>query len=159
MPADRAVNIHATAIVLGDRGVLIAGPSGSGKSALALSLLSSFGRTGRFARLVGDDQLFVEARAGRLVATCPDTIAGLAEVRGLGPRRLSNLNSAVIDLAVRLTDPSETKRFSDPESEHIAGVHLPLLVLPANNVAASLLAVAAWLEAPPFLPRSGRDAP
>ena len=142
--------MHATALVLGDRGVLITGPSGSGKTTLALALIDRFVSQQRFARLVGDDQLFVAARGGRLVASCPSTIAGLAEVRGVGPRPLPTLASAVIDLVVRLIPECETPRLPDPSSETIAGIAVPRLDLPSRNVIAASLAVTAWLAAPPF---------
>jgi serine kinase of HPr protein (carbohydrate metabolism regulator) len=142
-------NIHATALVLGDRGVLITGPSGSGKTTLALTLIDRFLSNGRFARLVGDDQLFVAAR-GRLVASCPPTIARLAEVRGVGPRPLPALGCAVIDLIVRLVPEHDAPRLPDPASEVIAGIELPRLDLPARNAVAASLAVTAWLAPPPF---------
>ncbi len=142
--------MHATALVLGDSGVLITGPSGSGKTRLALALIDRFVLQQRFARLVGDDQLFVAARGGRLVASCPGTIAGLAEVRGVGPRPLPTLASAVIDLVVRLIPECETPRLPDPLSETIAGIAVPRLDLPSRNVIAASLAVTAWLAAPPF---------
>jgi serine kinase of HPr protein (carbohydrate metabolism regulator) len=143
-------NIHATALVLGDRGVLIAGPSGAGKTTLALTLIDRFGSNERFARLVGDDQLFIAARGGRLVASCPPAIAGLAEVRGVGPRALPALASAVIDLIVRLVPEHDAPRLPDPASETIAGIELPRLDLPARNAVAASLAVTAWLAAPAF---------
>ena len=108
------INIHATALVLGDRGVLITGPSGSGKTTLALTLIERCAAQQRFARLVGDDQLFVAARGGRLVASVPDTIAGLAEVHGLGPRPLPALANAVIDLVVRLVPERDAPRLAGP---------------------------------------------
>jgi len=143
-------NLHATALVLGDRGVLITGPSGSGKTTLALTLIKAFGARGQFARLVGDDQLFVRAQSGRLVASSPETIAGLAEVFGVGPRPLRHLGSAVVDLVAKLVEAADAPRFSDPLTEMIAGVALPRLDLPARNAAAASLAVAAWLKASPF---------
>jgi serine kinase of HPr protein (carbohydrate metabolism regulator) len=143
-------NLHATALVLGDRGVLITGPSGSGKTTLALTLIRESGARGQFARLVGDDQVFVESRGGRLVASCPETIAGLAEVFSTGPRSLPHLQSAVVDLVVKLAEAADAPRFSDPLTEPLEGVVLPRLDLPARNVAAASLAVAAWLGAPPF---------
>jgi serine kinase of HPr protein (carbohydrate metabolism regulator) len=144
------INIHATALVLGDRGVLITGPSGSGKTTLALTLIDRFGSDERFARMVGDDQLFIAARGGRLVASCPPAIAGLAEVRGVGPRPLPTLASAVIDLIVRLVQEHDAPRLPDPASETIAGIELPRLDLPERNAVAASLAVTAWLAAPPF---------
>jgi serine kinase of HPr protein (carbohydrate metabolism regulator) len=143
-------NIHATALLLGDRGVLICGLSGSGKTTLALTLIGQFSAAGRFARLVGDDQLFVHSPAGRLVVSSPETIAGLAEVHGLGPRPLPHQPSAVIDLVVRLVAEAEAPRLPEPQTETLAGVVLPRLDLPARNSTASALAVTAWLKAPPF---------
>lgn len=143
-------NIHATALVLGDRGVLITGPSGSGKTTLALTLIETFAASGKFARLVGDDQLFVKASGGRLIASSPATIAGLAEVHGLGPRPVRHISPAVIDLVVKLAEAADAPRFSDPLTELVEGIVLPRLDLPARNALASGLAVAAWLKAPPF---------
>ena len=143
-------NIHATALVLGDQGVLITGPSGSGKTTLALTLIRNFLSAGSFARLIADDQIFVEARHGRVIVSSPPTIAGLAEVYGLGPRPLPHLESAVIDVVVRLVPEVDALRFSDPLSETVAGIALPRLDLPSRNRTASSLAVAAWLKAPPF---------
>jgi serine kinase of HPr protein (carbohydrate metabolism regulator) len=143
-------NIHATALVLGDRGVLIAGSSGAGKTTLALTLIDRFRSDERFARMVGDDQLFIAGRGGRLVASCPPAIAGLAEVRGIGPRPLPALASAVIDLIVRLVPEHDAPRLPDPASETIAGIELPRLDLPERNAVAASLAVTAWLGAPPF---------
>ncbi len=143
-------NIHATALVLGGHGLLIAGPSGSGKSNLALMLISTCEARGGFARLVGDDQLFVAARSGRLVVTCPRQTAGLVEVHGLGPRALPHMDAAVIDLVVRLVAEDTAPRFAEPASETIAGLEIPCLDLPARNAQAASLALNAWLAAPPF---------
>ena len=56
-----ADNFHATAVVLGDRGIVIAGEPGMGKTQLALDLISHARTQGRFARLVADDQIFLSA--------------------------------------------------------------------------------------------------
>ena len=138
-------NIHATALVLGDRGVLIRGRSGSGKTTLALALIASFQSQGRFARLVGDDQLFPAARNGRLVVRPPVAIAGLVEIPGFGPQPLPFLADAVIDRVVWLVPETAAPRLADPRTEAIAGVELPRLDLAARNTAAAAVAVTAWL--------------
>jgi serine kinase of HPr protein (carbohydrate metabolism regulator) len=143
-PAQR--NIHATAIVVGDRGLVIVGPSGSGKTTLATALVEHFSRQGKFSRLVGDDQLFVEARHGRTVARAPATIAGLVEVPGLGPRAAPHEPAAIIDLCIRLAPAAGVPRFQDEAREDIAGCPVPTIVLAARNVTAALSAVAAELE-------------
>jgi serine kinase of HPr protein (carbohydrate metabolism regulator) len=138
-------NVHATALVLGDRGLLITGPSGSGKTTLALALIAGEAAAGRFARLVGDDQLFVEAFGGRLVAACPRAISGMAEVYGIGPRRQPHVASAVIDFVVRLVPQADAPRLGEAQTVAIAGISLPAIDLPERNVEACRLAVAAWL--------------
>ncbi len=95
-----APTIHATAVLLGHCGILIRGPSGSGKSRLALSLLQSAG--GGFARLVGDDRIHLEAVHGRLLMRPATALAGLIEVRGLGVVRRPFEPVAVAELVVDL---------------------------------------------------------
>jgi serine kinase of HPr protein (carbohydrate metabolism regulator) len=143
-------NLHATALLLDDRGVLISGPSGSGKTTLALELIRQFAAAGRFARLVADDQLFLGASAGRLIVSRPETIAGLAEVHGLGPRPTPTAATAVIDLVLRLVSQGEAPRYQESATEMIAGVTIPRVDLAARNTTGSVLAVTALLQAPPF---------
>jgi serine kinase of HPr protein (carbohydrate metabolism regulator) len=82
---------------------LIRGPAGAGKSQLALALLDTV-RPGRlpFARLVADDRVALVAAHGRLIASAPEAIRGLIEVRGLGIRRMEYQPSAVVGLVVDL---------------------------------------------------------
>jgi hypothetical protein len=70
--------LHATCVAIGGRGVLITGPSGSGKSDLALRLID------RGAELVSDDGTVVAGRNGRLIACAGPNIAGQIEARGIG---------------------------------------------------------------------------
>ena len=68
-------NIHATCISYRDNGILLIGPSGSGKSDLALRMMMNKG-----AQLVADDRTDVEEKFGRLRATCPENIRGITEL-------------------------------------------------------------------------------
>ena len=87
--AAEASTIHASAVLVGATAVLIRGPSGSGKSQLAWDLMQAAQQGPLpFARLVGDDRVFVEARAGRLLVRPAPALAGLIEIRGLGIRRI-----------------------------------------------------------------------
>lgn len=140
------LNIHATALVVGDRGLLILGPSGSGKTTLALALIDHFSSHGEFSRLVGDDQLFVEVRAGRLLALAPHATAGLVEVWGLGPRPVRFEPEVVLDLAVRLVPADQVERLQERAVEIIAGCSVPLIRLAERTVTAALPAVVANLE-------------
>ncbi len=113
---------HGTCVTLDGVAVLLRGPSGSGKSDLALRLIDGG------ARLIADDQTLVDMRDGRLVASAPETIAGEMEVRGIGILAVEAETSGILGLVVDLVaDPPE--RMPEPETTEILGVALPLLRL------------------------------
>lgn len=114
---------HATAVALDGRAVLLEGPSGSGKSDLALRLIQAGGR------LVADDQVAIEARDGALWATPPAAIAGLIEVRGIGLLRLPYLAEARLALSVELVAPAAVERLPAAAVVTLAGLTLPRLRL------------------------------
>lgn len=145
-----AANIHASAVLLGDRCVLITGASGAGKTGLALALIARMHGLGRFGRLVGDDQLLLSAHRGTLICTAPHTISGLVEVRGLGPTYVPFHRRAVVDLVVRLVAADTAERFPEPSTERIADCDVASLVLAAGDRDAAVYAVLAWLCLPPF---------
>ena len=119
--------IHATAIVLARPGrpfgLLLTGPSGAGKSSLALALIDEWQAAGRFARLVCDDRTVLRARHGRLIARPPAALAGLIEVRGLGPVARAHLPAACIHAHVHVREPVE--RLPDPTTSTFEGIALP----------------------------------
>jgi HPr kinase/phosphorylase len=97
-------SIHASAVLVGARAVLIRGPSGAGKSRLASALLQRSSESGQppFALLVADDRSHLEPHHGRLLVRPAPEITGLIEVRGLGIRRLPYEPVAVVGLVVDL---------------------------------------------------------
>ncbi|HLY57166.1 MAG TPA: RNase adapter RapZ [Stellaceae bacterium] len=115
------IRVHGTAVVVAGRGVLLRGPPGAGKSDLALRLIAGGGT------LVADDQVEIEPVEGALIASPPETIAGLLEVRGVGIRRLPFVRSVRLVLVVDLVAAIERL----PEARHaeIAGLDLPALEL------------------------------
>jgi HPr kinase/phosphorylase len=136
MTADLAT-VHASAVLVGARAVLIRGPSASGKSRLALELLEA-ARTGtlRFARLVADDRVHLEAIGGRLLARPPDALAGLIEVRGVGLLRVTHEPRAVIGLVVDLDAPDAQRLpAADQRRIEINGIFVPRLAI-AKDLAA-----------------------
>lgn len=143
-------NIHATGVVLADRGIVIAGEAGSGKTQLALALICHARACGLFARLVGDDQLFLTVRHGRLLCAAPATIAGLAEVRGLGPVRLSHAGQAPVDLLVRLVGRAAAERLPEMCTESLLGQNIPVLRLAGDDRPAAVMAIMARQSLPPF---------
>jgi serine kinase of HPr protein (carbohydrate metabolism regulator) len=125
------VNIHATAIVVGTRGLLFTGPSGCGKSTLAFACLAAAKRHGAFAALVADDQVLISCCGDHLIASRPEAIANLIELRGSGIARVESVASIVLDLAIAIVSLPEAERLP-PENEgySIAGMgELPLLRL------------------------------
>lgn len=118
-------HIHATAIAVGDRAALIRGPSGSGKSDLALRCLA-MGQSPLVeqpARLIADDQVIIHRIGARLSATAPASLKGLIEVRGIGIASVDATDQAdvvlIVDLlpdgvvAERLPQPWPTVRLLD----------------------------------------------
>lgn len=122
-----APTIHASAVLFGHRGILIRGPSGSGKSALALSLLQSANEI--FARLVGDDRIHLEASHGRLLMRPATVLQGLVEIRGLGIVRVPFEPVAVAHLVVDL-ETADMPRLPDPASLTVSIEGVPLARLP-----------------------------
>jgi HPr kinase/phosphorylase len=133
--------VHASAVLIGERAVLVRGPAGSGKSRLVLALLQA-AETGLlpFARLVADDRVQIETAHGRLLARPPPALAGLLEVRGLGIRRLPYEPLAVIGLVVDLA-AADAERLPPPGSRQadVAGITLPRLAVAAGVDALALL--------------------
>lgn len=149
----KTVNIHATCVRLAkagaalgapaSAGILILGPSGSGKSDLALRLME------RGALLVADDrtELFVER--GRLCARAPKRIAGYIEVRGLGIIELPHAAKTRIAIAVKLTRDSVRmpvhQHYKPPQSLRSALAARPPLIAfdPFETSAPAKIAAAA----------------
>ncbi|MSP02939.1 MAG: aldolase [Acetobacteraceae bacterium] len=114
--------IHGTCVARGEAGVLIVGPSGSGKSDLALRLIS------KGFVLVADDR--VEIAGGR--ARAPDSLAGLMEVRGLGIVRLPYVSDVTLKVVISLTPHPE--RLPKPERHPV--LDLPVVHLNAGEASA-----------------------
>lgn len=129
-PSDGRLILHASAVAVAGRGLLILGSSGSGKSALALAMI------GRGAGLVADDRVEITRRGGALYASAPLAIAGLLEARGVGILRFPAVPEAPVALAVDL-DRAPTARMPQPvtithlglATELISGREIPNLDL------------------------------
>ena len=129
--------LHATAVAIDGRAVLLSGPSGSGKSDLALRLIDAG------ARLVADDQSELRREGDLLLARAPATIAGLFEVRGLGILRLDALAEAPVGLVADLMAAERIDRLPPRRAEMILGVAVPLIgIAPFEASAAAKLRLA-----------------
>ncbi|WP_419798747.1 MAG: HPr kinase/phosphorylase [Terasakiella sp.] len=115
--------IHATAIAIDEQGILLRGPSGSGKSDLALRLIE------QGARLVSDDRVELIKKGNEMIAFAPATIKDLFEVRHLGILKLQSLESAPLRLVVDLCPAEELERMPERSHMEIEGVELAHLRL------------------------------
>jgi serine kinase of HPr protein (carbohydrate metabolism regulator) len=132
--------IHATSLAIGDSAILIVGPSGSGKSDLALRLID------RGAKLVSDDYTIVSRKGLTATARAPETIKDKLEVRGIGIVAVSSKQGVQIIGIFDLTE--QMNRMPDLEAKrNIAGVSLPILGIRPFEASAPLkveLAVKQW---------------
>jgi serine kinase of HPr protein (carbohydrate metabolism regulator) len=131
--------LHATCVAVGGRGVLITGPSGGGKSDLALRLIDRGGV------LVSDDQTVLAVEGERLMAAAPATIAGQIEVRGLGivamPQRSPMPDSHLIELG------ASVERMPEPRRRSLCGIAVPAIALDPFEASAPIkaeLALGEW---------------
>ena len=122
--------IHATCVSIDGRGVLITGPSGSGKSDLALRLMD------RGALLVSDDYTCLTPMGDTLEARAPANIAGRIEVRGIGIVQRATLECAPVALYVVANSAPE--RMPEAMLKVIAGITIPTLDLALLHASAPI---------------------
>mgnify|MGYP005811884443 FL=1 len=123
-------SMHATSIVVGRTGLLFLGPSGAGKTGAAFACLSEAAALGWNAALIADDRTILTVHGDRCIASCPEPIRGLLELRGTGIVRFRQIDRAVMQAAVVLSQPSAGSRLP-PESETFScnGASMPLMRL------------------------------
>ena len=147
---DRRI-VHGVLMAVFGRGVMIVGPSGSGKSDLALGLLD------RGHALVADDAVRVEHRGDALLGSAPETTDGILAVRGLGLIDVvktfgddAYLPYVQIERLVELGSPSDEPAadpFSDELNRHrLCGKEIPCIQIdPARSDMLPLI-VETWLR-------------
>jgi serine kinase of HPr protein (carbohydrate metabolism regulator) len=135
-------SIHASAVLVGAKAVLIRGPSGSGKSRLAWNLIQAGGQDGLpFVCLVADDRAFVEAQGGRLLVRPAPALGGMLEIYGLGIRQLAFEPLAVVGLVVDLA-AEDAVRLPEPSKTAISGISLSRIAIAAGMAALPLVLAA-----------------
>jgi len=156
-----AASVHATAVLVGNRAVLIRGPSGAGKSRLAFDLILA-GRAGQIpeAVLVGDDRVHLDTHDGQLVVRPVRQLAGLIEIRGLGIRRCDFVPEALVGLVVDLSAP-DAERLPPPEAlrTEILGILIPRIPAGVGFAAAPLVIAALTMTAISSSPQPAANCP
>jgi serine kinase of HPr protein (carbohydrate metabolism regulator) len=126
--------LHAGLIALFDRrrwqGVLIRGPSGSGKSDLALRAM----RHGF--RLVADDRVLIFGSCGRLFGRAPRPLIGLIEIRGLGVATVETLSLVEVCLVVDCVGSRDVERMPEALSSPLLGIETPTMAIRAFDASA-----------------------
>ncbi len=124
-----SISIHASAVAIGEAGIIIRGPAGAGKSSLALGLITAAERGARFARLVGDDRIELRRRSGRLIARSHPLVRGMVERRGQGILHIAYEAAVVARLVVDILARQDAMRYPEEMNDYITlcGVRIPLL--------------------------------
>jgi len=137
------VTVHATCIAIDGHGILLRGPSGSGKSDLALRAID------QGARLVADDQVVLTRHGENVIASAPSSLHGLIEIRGLGIMRMDAAAEARVALVADLIGPDSIDRLPERRHCEIEGATIPWMALApfeASAVPKLRLALAAALD-------------
>lgn len=117
------MRVHGTFIALDGDGVLLRGPSGSGKSDIALRMIDSG------ALLVADDQTELWREGNWVLARAPESIVAQLEVRGVGIFLVPSVTQAPLRLVVDMTAPNAVERLPEPRLCEFFGLAIPLLAL------------------------------
>jgi len=129
-PRISAETLHASTVASNGRAVVITGPSGSGKSDLALRLID------RGFALVSDDRTVVKRDGDRLVAASAPNIGGKLEIRGIGIVDVESVSDVAVALIVELK--SDIDRIPDDSRDRlILGVPVPLISIDAMTASAA----------------------
>jgi HPr kinase/phosphorylase len=148
------IRVHGTCIALSGEGVLLRGPSGSGKSDLALRMIDGG------ALLVADDQTELRRSGDAVIATPPAAIAGRIELRGVGILPCACIDQVRLCLVVDLVVPGAVERLPEPRSQSYFGCPLPLLALApfeASAPAKIRFALRQLHDAPGWATAAGRE--
>lgn len=135
MPDDHTIGraIHGTCVAWHKAGILIIGRSGSGKSQLALALMSDATRP---CSLVADDGVLLRADGADLWANVPPTLRGKIERFGMGIETHDFEETCRLALVVKLTPRNRIERMPEPGAfiwRH-QDISLPKLILPEQPV-------------------------
>jgi serine kinase of HPr protein (carbohydrate metabolism regulator) len=114
-------SFYGTAVAYYGCGVLIRGPSGSGKSDLALRLIDDGGI------LIADDQVLIKFVGKELHLSAPNSISGLIEVRGVGVLKIKHVSGVPLSLIVDINTKEQLQRLPAIKKEVINDIHISVI--------------------------------
>lgn len=130
--SERSLCLHATCVRAFGRGVLFVGPSGSGKSDMALQLMA-YG-----AELVADDQTILASQNEQLIASCPEETLGKIESRGVGLLKVTMAPRVPVLTLIDLGQV-ETDRLPEEKTIQVLGHMVRLFNKPPSGAFAAAL--------------------
>ena len=131
-PSDSDI-LHASAVAIDGQGVILLGPSGSGKSSLAARLIEAYDA------LIGDDRLKLSRQGEQILARPHEALRGLIEMRGLGLVLRPYIEEATLSLAVALVAREVVPRMAAADYFSHAGARIARLHLHAHDSATPLI--------------------
>ena len=124
--SEKSQIVHASCVAIGPSAVLLVGPSGSGKSSLALQLMAMG------AILIADDRTTLSCTQFGISATCPSEIKNMIEARGVGLLAAESQSQSYIRLVVDL-GAEETERLPPEREVTLLGQRHALLHTPVHG--------------------------
>ena len=124
------LKIHGTCVAIGNEAILFRGPSGSGKSDLALRVINCGGT------LVSDDQTIIVRQEDELIMSSPENIRDKIEVRGVGIVNMPAKKEVRLGLVLDMMPSEKIDKIPLPQFCWYLGLQVPVLGLhPFENSA------------------------
>lgn len=117
---DNSKIIHASSVDINGKGVVILGKSGTGKSNLAIKLISMG------AKLISDDQTHFRLKENKIIISKPETTPNFIEARGIGLIEVPFVVSAKLFCFVKITN-LELKRLPNAKKKHCFGKKIKMM--------------------------------
>ena len=112
--------LHASSVEIDGKGVVILGKSGSGKSNLAIKLISMG------AKLISDDQTYFKLKDNKIIISKPKTTPNFIEARGIGLIKTPMVMSAKLFCFVNITN-IELERLPYEEKKYCFGKKIKMV--------------------------------
>ena len=112
--------LHASSVEIDGKGVVILGKSGSGKSNLAIKLISMG------AKLISDDQTYFKLKDNKIIISKPKTTPNFIEARGIGLIKTPMVMSAKLFCFVNITN-IELERLPYEEKKYCFGKKIKMI--------------------------------